>query len=172
MRFLVHESAVAFAAVIWAIACALLAYMTWKLYQARRIPWRLLDCRYPGAMYYAPASVDEHLISKSLTKAAEALAAHTKWTNNEIYAAFCQLRILVMSEDSWTDLYGRKIAGFQQHHVVVVNKSLASLCHECAHFLEYVIDKEIDDAHQSWSEGGIWRADEVYRQWLATYARG
>ena len=135
--------------------------------ESSKIPFKPLPGPYVQAMYLAPYGVEPERILAALQNAASALAQETKWDHVQINAAFQSIRVFVAMSESWVDSWGRTVGGTQQGYVVAVGRSLTALCHECAHYLEWKLDGEIDTEHASWGADGIWDADVAYRRWLS-----
>jgi len=157
-------------AIIATLAMAALATYAWLRYRRSAVPWKPLPGIFTGAMYRAPDGVTGEWVAEVLGVVAEVLGRHTKWGLNAAMT-LRKIKIYVSDTESWTDMYGRKIGGFQQGYTAFVSRSLSSLCHECAHFCEYWIDHEIDGEHATWMADGIWEADEEYRRWLDTRSK-
>jgi len=149
------------------VAFGVMAYMTWR---RTYVPWKPLPNYYPGAKWHSLVQTDPKYIAMALAAAESALIQHTKWTAANMALVGHYVHVYVMDSESWVDLWGRKVAGYQDGHKLVVGPSLAALAHELAHLAELVLDGVVDQNHMSWPADGIANALEDYDQWLAKQA--
>lgn len=136
--------------------------ITWS---KARIRWRSLfpyggdrSWGYSAMMPYA----DPGVLVSSIKLSQQALSKHTKWRLQQIETACRNIHIYVMEDNSWTDRWGRKVAGLQMGYIIYVGKDLGALCHEIAHLCELEIDGEIDEKHETWEGDGINAAVSEY----------
>ena len=140
----------------------------WWRYRKASIPWVPLESHgyYPGSNFFGPADVSPKHVVECLQHAESALIKHTKWTAANLAVVGPLVHVWAVPAESWTDLWGRKVAGLQIGYMLQVGKSLSALCHEMAHLCEMVLDKEIDDTHSTWKDDGILKAIDEYGAWL------
>lgn len=146
------------------------AWLVWGAYKRWRLledAWKPLPGPWAGAQYIAPADRAPSTIVEALETAAQVLSGHRVWTYGVISNALQSVKVWVINADSWVDAEGRHVGGEEFGEVLQVDKSLSSLCHEMAHFLELVIDRTQHPNHETWAARGINDAIADYNLWLA-----
>lgn len=107
-----------------------------------------------------PADVTEVQVQRAVELAVEQLS--TVWKPFDVRYHMEGVSILVASVEKWQSA-GQTVGGEQDGSMLKVNKSMDSLFHECAHWLELELDGARDDAHANWAAKGIFAADDRYR---------
>jgi hypothetical protein len=119
----------------------------------------------PGtlARYDANCNVSPQRLSAALQIAINAVATHTTVS---LIPVLPKLYITVNPEEKWVDRWGRTIAGYTMGYAVTTNASLASLCHEVLHAVEFETKAGPDDAHATWTGNGFFAACDDYQERL------
>lgn len=155
-----------------AVILAAVGTLAYKAWRSTHVAWKPLDAHgyYPGSKFFGRVPVDPKRLVKALQVAESALIEKTKWSAANMALVGHHVRVYVMDSESWSNLWGAKVAGEQVGYALVVGPSLAALGHELAHLAEKLLDKEVDYAHQTWKADGIVDAIEAYDAWLANQA--
>lgn len=129
-------------------------------------PWLPLP-GFTDAKAAVPPGVAAVRVASALQQAAFAIAEHGPWKRDDVMRVANSARIAVIAADSWTDRWGRKVGGTTwPDGTMQVGQDLAAMCHELAHLCEMKLEGPTDDSHSSWTDRGIWAADNDYRAWL------
>jgi len=96
------------------------------------------------------------------------------WSEARIRAILPPLYIVIMPDETWTDLWSRRVGGiaFEDTGRVEIGPSLGVLAHELAHVAQWRLDQLQDPGHGTWGTRGIWLADSVYRRSIGVGAEG
>lgn len=143
------------------IALAVIFVTKWR---QTHINWKPLPGK-PGMFYCFEKSGSPERLSTAVAIAVDALVTYTKWSKADIEKAIADLHIHVKGSEHWTEDVGTglfKTAGLQQDNGVRVGPSLAALCHEIAHRVGQVIDKNQMADHLGWAALGIYSAIEDF----------
>jgi hypothetical protein len=152
---------------IIAIIVGAIGFMVYRWAKSSYVPWQPIYGYYPGSKWFSKLQgTDQKLIAEALQAAESCLIERTKWSAANLALVGHHVRVYVMDSEKWVDLWGRKVAGLQIEHTLVVGPSLAALCHEMAHLCEAVLDKEQDNAHATWAADGIAAAVDDFDVWL------
>lgn len=157
-------------AVILSAILAGFIYMLTKWLKTQ-VPWNTLNGFYSAKFYVEPGNdtFSAARLSLCLNKSEELLKLHTRWTADQLFAAFRKICVYVKKDNAWVDQWGRKIAGDDPvGKVVAVGADFAALLHEMAHQVEDIVDKMIDAEHVGWVSRGIRAAEAEYIEWLKT----
>lgn len=163
-----------FPATPWLIGGALLlvvgaiAGLAYKVWKDKHVPWKYIPNYYPGARWHSLAQTDPRFLSAALQYAESVLIAHTTWNAANLALVGHHVRVMVKESEAWVDLWGRKVAGYEVGHMLVVGPSLAALCHELAHLCEKVLLGGTDHTHEGWGSNGVTKALVAYDDWLAS----
>lgn len=107
-----------------------------------------------------PADVSDVQFLHALSLAITQLS--TVWPPFDVRHHMEGVSILVASVEKWRNSAQQLVGGEQDGSILKVNKSMESLFHECAHWLEWELDHVRDDAHLNWGPKGIFAANERY----------
>lgn len=91
---------------------------------------------------------------------------NTKLDPDTVNSILAKTDFWVMDVEKWTDSWGRTVAGETFQFTPVVNQSLASLCHEFLHVVEFGLTANTDLAHGSWTANGYYRAADAFEAWV------
>jgi hypothetical protein len=136
-------------------------------YFRQRIDWRPL--RGSSYKYASLEPISEALLERAVNEAFVTLRSHADFVPATIAAAATNLRIVVQRVNEWeSPAHGSKVAGVTMGTDVYVGKDLKALCHEVAHVCEFMEGgpAAVDGTHASWGRRGIYRAVNVYENWL------
>jgi hypothetical protein len=157
---------------LWVVAgvalliVGLVGFAAYRYKVASTVEWRPLEGYYKGAVWYSQAEKDPKFVLAAMQQAETQLIAHTKWTAANLALVGHAVQLYIMEKATWTDGWGRPVAGLQSNHVLVVGSDLAALCHELAHLCEKIVDQTEDAEHASWQDSGIFAAINAYEHWL------
>jgi hypothetical protein len=145
-------------------------FLGYRVYRTRYVPWKPIPNYYPGSRYFVRPGVtlDPKALAAALHAAESFLIERTQWNAGQMVVVGARVYVYVMDAETWTDLWGREVAGMLDGEVLVVGPSLAALCHEMAHLCEKVLSPPVDDYHGSWKVNGVQLAVDEFETWTST----
>lgn len=123
--------------------------------------WHTLHMPGFTVRWYGPPELTEAQMQRAVQLCAAGLA--TIWDLDAVNTSMNVVSIFVVGGEKWQNAAGVWVGGEQDGPVLKVEKSLSSLLHEAAHWLEEHHDGITDYEHAGWASKKIWTADEGYR---------